>query len=152
MDELQLGPAAETDIDDINTVILAAKRHWGYSEELISLWLPDMVVDTKRLQIRQFWVVRSEVSIVGVLSLAETDTTEAELEDLWVLPDYMGMGIGRQMMTFVLGYMRQACISRLKIVAEPNAEGFYRKMGAERIGWQPSIPPGRMLPVMVLEP
>ncbi|WP_434361073.1 GNAT family N-acetyltransferase [Parasalinivibrio latis] len=148
---MRLEPAMEADIDSINEVILAAKRHWGYSEELIAMWLQDMLVDPMRMRTSQFWVMRTNQSIVGVVSLSGTDTPEAELDDLWVLPDQMGMGLGRKMMEFVVAYMRQSGITRLKIVAEPNAEGFYRKMGAVRIGWQPSIPPGRMLPVMVLE-
>jgi hypothetical protein len=37
----------------------------------------------------------------------------------------------------------------LEIAAEPNAEGFYRKMGAQSIGETPSASiPGRMLPLL----
>jgi hypothetical protein len=40
--------------------------------------------------------------------------------------------------------------SRLTIVSDPHAEGFYRRMGASRVGEASSKPEGRTLPVLAL--
>ncbi|WP_161569552.1 GNAT family protein [Veronia nyctiphanis] len=42
-------------------------------------------------------------------------------------------------------------VSTLRITSEPNAEGFYRKMGAVTVGEFQSKPAGRVLPMMELE-
>ncbi len=39
----------------------------------------------------------------------------------------------------------------LRIASDPNAEGFYLKMGARRVGETPSQPEGRALPLLLLE-
>jgi hypothetical protein len=36
----------------------------------------------------------------------------------------------------------------LKVIADPNAEAFYCKLGFRRIGDHPSVPAGRQLPVL----
>ena len=56
------------------------------------------------------------------------------LEHLWVLPERIGQGIGRTL--FSHAAERAACAGRrsLTIEADPNAEPFYRHMGAVRIG------------------
>jgi hypothetical protein len=36
------------------------------------------------------------------------------------------------------------------VPSDPNAQGFYVKMGAQRVGEVPSRPPGRTLPLLVL--
>jgi hypothetical protein len=41
-------------------------------------------------------------------------------------------------------------IARLKIVSDPNAEGFYLRMGAQRVGWVAAQPRGRRLPLLVI--
>jgi hypothetical protein len=39
----------------------------------------------------------------------------------------------------------------LRIASDPFAEGFYRRMGARRVGVVPSTPRGRTLPLLLLD-
>lgn len=135
-------------IPAMNEVILAAKRHWGYSEELMSVWLPDLLVDQVILASRHFWLLEAEAGIVGVLSISVDEDQLCELEDFWVLPEFMGNGAGRMMFDFVQDWLRKQQLSELMIASDPNAKGFYERMGAVEVGFRPSQPEGRMLPLM----
>jgi hypothetical protein len=46
--------------------------------------------------------------------------------------------------------LRAEGVERLRIASDPNALGFYEKMGARRIGDVPATPAGRTLPLLEL--
>ena len=76
---------------------------------------------------------------------------EATLADLFVEPGAIGRGYGRQLWEHAVATARRLGARRLVLQSEPHAEGFYRAMGAERIGEAPStVFPGRSLPLMRL--
>jgi ribosomal protein S18 acetylase RimI-like enzyme len=74
----------------------------------------------------------------------------AWIENLWVLPDYMGKGIGRELFLHALELARQRSCKTLQLEADPNAIGFYEKMGMSKIGERHSEVNGqsRILPIM----
>ncbi len=56
------------------------------------------------------------------------------LDNLWVLPGSMGQGIGSQLFAHALEKSRARGAAFLKIEADPNAQGFYEKMGMYKVG------------------
>ena len=71
---------------------------------------------------------------------------DCELEHFWVMPTHMGAGVGRALFEHAVERCRAIGSRRLWINADPNATGFYERMGARRVGEVPSTPAGRMLP------
>jgi len=71
-----------------------------------------------------------------------------EAVHLFVEPDCVGQGIGRALWQHALAIAAGLGHRTLTVVADPNAAGFYRRMGAEPAGGQASdLEPGRILPV-----
>lgn len=93
-------------------------------------------------------VAESDDGIVGVIALS-FDRDRAEVEHLWVDPDAMGEGLGRALFEEAAALARERGAKRIDIDADPNAERFYEKLGARRVGATPSHPPGRSLPRLV---
>lgn len=58
-------------------------------------------------------------------------------------------GIGRLLFSHLLSYLRRPEVIRLMIASDPNAAGFYQRLGAGRIGAVSSTPRGRRLPRLV---
>jgi N-acetylglutamate synthase-like GNAT family acetyltransferase len=58
----------------------------------------------------------------------------AELEHMWVRPQYIGTGIGKELFLDAMDKATALNVREVEIVADPNAAGFYEKMGAERVG------------------
>jgi GNAT superfamily N-acetyltransferase len=58
----------------------------------------------------------------------------AELEHMWIRPEHMGTGVGRALFDHVKERATELRISAFEISSDPNAEGFYERMGATRIG------------------
>jgi len=59
---------------------------------------------------------------------------EAELDHLWILPDYIGQGIGKQLFLYTAQRIQEMGYPQLVFTSDPHADGFYRKLGAQRIG------------------
>lgn len=78
------------------------------------------------------------------------DEEDWELNHLWVLPEYIGKGIGKQLLQHAFERCKLLNITALKIYADPNAQTFYEKMGAKKISEYHSELFGedRVLPVM----
>jgi ribosomal protein S18 acetylase RimI-like enzyme len=78
---------------------------------------------------------------------------KAWLENLWVLPEYMGKGVGAALFRHAADLARQRGYKKLQLEADPNATGFYIKMGMQPIGERRYELEGqwRILPIMELE-
>lgn len=84
---------------------------------------------------------------VGMLLLRGGD--DAELEHLWIDPPAIGRGIGRRLFLAFAEAARRRGAARIVLNSDPYAEGFYRRLGAVRIGDHPVDEiPGRTLPRM----
>lgn len=85
----------------------------------------------------------------GYYSLKQ-DTEGFWLENLWILPEYMGQGIGKQLFQHALERSRAQGVYNLKIESDPNAQAFYEKMGAVKTGEHQYELEGqpRILPIM----
>ena len=56
------------------------------------------------------------------------------LDHLWILPSSMARGIGRALFGHAVAEVHRLGSHSIKIEADPNAEGFYKRMGAVRVG------------------
>ena len=78
------------------------------------------------------------------------------LTDLWLEPEFQGRGFGRRLWDHALSTARALGYRSLEIESDPNAEGFYRAIGAMRVGERESlvartVEPGRLLPLLRVE-
>ncbi|MEM9478049.1 MAG: GNAT family N-acetyltransferase [Verrucomicrobiota bacterium] len=136
----------------MNDLILRSKASWGYPDDLMELWTPDLVVTETDLEMRQFFVGFFSDRLVLLYSLSKQSRNSCELEDCWVEPKLMGTGLGRAIFQDIELRMKQNEWISLRIVSDPSAAGFYLRMGAVRVGEAPSQPAGRMLPVFEWRP
>jgi hypothetical protein len=74
----------------------------------------------------------------------------AVLEDLWLEPESIGVGLGRRLWGHAVAVALAFGAAALELDAEPNAVGFYERMGAVTVGSTASVLPGRRLPRMRL--
>jgi GNAT superfamily N-acetyltransferase len=63
-----------------------------------------------------------------------TEDDGLHLDHLWILPSAMGRGIGRALFEHATAEASRLGSNLIKIEADPNAEGFYKRMGATRVG------------------
>jgi GNAT superfamily N-acetyltransferase len=128
----------------------AAKRHWRYPEDWIALWRDALTVTPWYVERRPVYCAEAGGALAGFYALVGA-APSPELDHCWVLPPYIGRGIGAQLLAHAAATARAAGATTLRIAADPFAEGFYRRMGARPVGTAPSTPRGRTLPLLALD-
>jgi len=117
----------------LSEIAFAAKRHWGYPEQWMEIWRPDLTVTPDFISNHETYNAVEKSQIVGFYALNQTDR-QLDLVHLWVLPNRMGQGVGRLLFSHVLEHAKALEFRAVQIESDPNAEGFYQRMGARRVG------------------
>lgn len=147
--DIAIVPAEPEQAGILTEITIAAKRHWKYPERWIQFWLPALTITPEYILENETWVANGDGKPAGYYSFKQADM-ELWLDNLWVLPEYMGRGIGSRLFQHAVRRCRVREFPTLKIEADPNAVGFYERMGARIIGEHRGEVDGqaRALPVM----
>jgi len=142
--DLLIRPARDGDAARLREIAGAAKAYWGYDAERVRTWAESLT------PVGEVEVAEAEGVLIAWMTLLCAAEGRWLLEDLWVDPPWIGNGVGRALFCRAAARAREFGASTLELEAEPNAVGFYQKMGAHRVGerlssWH------RMLPVMRVE-
>ncbi|MDT0541772.1 MULTISPECIES: GNAT family N-acetyltransferase [Streptomyces] len=87
---------------------------------------------------RVFMAVDASGRLLGFYALM---VDPPELDLAFVADEAQGTGVGRLLVEHMIGQAREAGLPSVRVVAHPPAEGFYRRLGATRVGTvAPSLP------------
>jgi N-acetylglutamate synthase-like GNAT family acetyltransferase len=131
--DLQIRRARPDEAEVLTEIAHAAKRHWGYPENWIEHWKNDLTITPDFIRKNEMYVAVSGEEIVGCCAIVFSDKL-TELEHMWIRPEHMGTGVGRALFTRARERAADLKIPSMELSADPNAEGFYQRMGAQRIG------------------
>jgi GNAT superfamily N-acetyltransferase len=126
-----------------------SKAHWGYDAEFMRLsWRSLQIDPTAITEGRVCVAVDENDQPLGVVDCAFLGD-DVDLMHLFVEPGVLGRGIGRALFAIAVEWARAQQRRTLLIASDPNAVGFYRRLGAVDAGWVPSEAiPGRVLPLL----
>jgi GNAT superfamily N-acetyltransferase len=146
---LAIARAGPEDSEELTAIAHASKRHWGYPETWIVAWRDYLSVSPENLAKHHGYAAYSGGRKIGWYGL-EVAGSEATLHHLWVLPSWIGHGFGRALFEHAEGLARGLGATRLRLEGDPNAEGFYRRMGMVRYEAVPASMDGveRIRPMM----
>lgn len=150
--KLQIRRAAIEDYERLTEIAHAAKRHWGYPERWIALWKETLTITPEFISGSESYVAVVDDEVVGFYSLIIRDD-KTVLDHLWVMPERIGTGLGKELFNHAVGTARRFGVKTIEIESDPYAEGFYKHMGARRVGEVRSEIEGqpRILPLLILE-
>jgi len=135
----------------LTELALRSKAHWGYDDVFMEMCREELTVQAAEVERQRTVVAEREGRVVGFATLEGEPPGVGELGGLFVDPAAIGQGVGRLLFEHTLATARELGFTRLTLDADPNAEGFYRVMGASRVGMAPSGSiPGREVPVMAI--
>ena len=119
--------------DELTRIALAAKAHWGYPKRWLEIWTPQLTFSPEYFEENESWVAVMEERPIGFYTLRE-ENRNACIENLWVLPEFIGKGVGKALFLHAMERSRQRRYATLRLEADPNAVGFYEKMGMHKAG------------------
>jgi ribosomal protein S18 acetylase RimI-like enzyme len=118
---------------ELTKIALAAKRHWGYPEHWIEIWTPQLTYNAEYFEKNESWTAIVDIRPVAFYTLLDKDGI-AWIENLWVMPEYISKGVGKRLFLHAVEIARQRKYKTLQLEADPNALGFYEKLGMHKIG------------------
>ena len=139
-----------TEAEVLTELALRAKAFWGYPDDFMAACRDELTVRPADLESQQFTyrVLERDGAVLGFYSLERLSEDEFELEALFVEPDYIGTGLGRELFAHAVTLAGALGGQSMLIQSDPHASEFYRGAGARQVSMRPSDSiPGRELPV-----
>lgn len=152
--------AVPEEAEKIRRLTLASKRHWDYPEEYFTLWAEALDMDPEYIVKNMVVVAEEETELLGYVSIIEEPAEHVFkvenfmtcggffLDNLFVAPLHIRQGVGEKLMDVAFDWCRKRQIRRLHVLSEPNARGFYEKMGALYVG-ESINKLGKSLPLLI---
>ena len=139
--------ARRQDARALTSLAQLAKQHWGYPEDWLRLWRPALTITPRFIVSHPVYSMQGDNEALGFYALSQRGA-RFDLEHLWVHPQRLRSGLGTRLFRHAVATARRRHGRLLTIASDPNAEGFYRRCGARRVGEVDSVPAGRRLPVL----
>jgi GNAT superfamily N-acetyltransferase len=147
---ISIRPPRADEGERLRAIALAAKAHWGYDEDWVRGWAAQGDFSPEALAARPVLVADLGGHALGFATLIPKGET-CVLDDLWIDPDWIGRGIGTRLFEACAERARDLGAKRLEWEAEPNAVGFYEKLGGRFLRESEPTKRGRRIPVMCLD-
>jgi len=146
---IEIREADKKEAESLSSLAMRSKSYWGYSSEFMEACRQELLVTEEMIEsdINYYAVAEDKGATVGFYSLSDLSESNIELGLLFVEPKHIGTGIGRILIEHAKNHAI-ACGGRtLHFQGDPNAEEFYKAIGATLTGKRESSSiSGRFLP------
>jgi GNAT superfamily N-acetyltransferase len=143
-----LRPAHADEASVLSALCLRSKAHWGYDAAFMRACVAELTLRPEDLTPDTLVVAEIDGALAGMAQVGPVGA-DADLMAMFIDPDYIGQNLGRVLFNWCVETARATGAARLMIDADPQAAGFYTRMGAVQIGTTPSGSiPGRVLPLL----
>lgn len=115
------------------------------------MWNDPLTITPRFISDNKVYAACVDGEIAGFSALV-ADEGRVWLDHLWVSPQHIGTGVGKALFIHAAGEAASTGAFVMEIESDPNAEGFYKRMGAARVGETASEIEGerRVLPLLAL--
>ncbi|UOB16201.1 GNAT family N-acetyltransferase [Abyssalbus ytuae] len=129
-------------------LVKKSKAFWGYPPSIMKKWDNDLTISSDYILKNVVCKLIFNNTIVGCYSFIKKSSKLVELDFFFILPAYIGKGLGTFMMNDLFKRLKLNNIEIIKVISDPNAENFYKKFGFTTIQKKESLIEGRFLPNM----
>ncbi|HFJ9507081.1 MULTISPECIES: GNAT family N-acetyltransferase [Bacillus cereus group] len=143
---MKIREALLSEANELSELALHSKATWNYSEEFILACKEDLTITDEYIKNNFVYVLENDNTMIGFFSFLRNENA---LDFLYIHPRYKGKGYGKILWEYVIQQANELGIKSFTIDSDPNAKGYYLKMGAKLIGETPStVFEDRLLPLL----
>jgi GNAT superfamily N-acetyltransferase len=145
---------------ELTKLTFSSKQYWGYPDEWMAIWTDELTITPEYIKKNMVVLAEENIELLGYISIVEHTSNQALtvgeyhisggffLDNTFVHPLHIGKGIGGKLMDIAFDWCRENSIRKLYVYSDPNAKGFYEKMGAVYLGEAASDNAVRTLPFL----
>lgn len=149
--EMKIEKAHNNDSDILTDITKKSKAYWGYPDDLLDKWSAQLTVTKSYIEKNNVFKILLDNKVIGYYSFFYESNTAIRLDNLFLLPDFIGKGYGKILIDDFLKRIKTEGIVNVILESEPDAETFYRKFGFVTIELQKTAVKNRFLPIMELK-
>lgn len=146
---VQIVRAEPADAVPLTLVTIASKAHWGYPQAWMEKWAGQLTLTPDYVQQAVVFKAVCDARLAGYYALLPRSGF-GWLDNLFILPEFIGRGVGRSLFEHALSQCRLLGLTRMEWASDPHAAGFYTRMGARHMRDSPGDF-DRRLPVFSIE-
>lgn len=157
---MEIRPAKIGESGILTSISFQSKKYWGYPDYFFETWKNELTISPDYIKRNRVFVFEDKTGIVGYYSMVYLENNMDFsgivilkgywLEHMFILPAFIGKGIGTDLFDHLKTICRQNRINTISILSDPNAKGFYEKMGCRYVKEYPSSIPHRTTPLLIL--
>ena len=144
---VHIRPLTAEDLANATAICVRAKAYWGYDEDFIDLCIPGLRLTMDDLASSEVVGAYEGALLVGVAQLIDCDT-KALLDKLFVEPDHIGSGVGRQLFEWSVQKAGEWRAKKIVIESDSYAVPAYLAFGCTQVGEVRSELTSRSIPCM----
>lgn len=145
-----ISKATIEDAEILTKITKKSKAYWGYSKMQIEAWSSQLTINKTYIETNKVYKLVINDLIVGYYSYIILEENVIQLDNLFLLPNYIGTGLGAFLMNDFLDRCIVLKFQKITLDADPNAENFYKKYGFKIVGQIETSIKDRFLPIMEL--
>ena len=155
----QILKAHTKDSHILTDISFSSKKYWNYPEENFSVWEKELTITSDYINKNTVFKYCKSGDIIAFYSLVrllkefcfqgECLRQGWYLDHMFIKPSYIRKNIGTKLFHHLIEYCRENEVEEFGILSDPNAQGFYIKIGCNYIKEFPSNISGRTTPFLV---
>lgn len=145
---MKIEKASINDNEILTKITKKSKAYWGYSEEQILKWNDNLTITEAYIETNSVFKLMNNDKTIGYYSYLIKEEKNVILDNLFILPEYIGTGLGKYLMSDFLNRVKNEKFEKITLDSEPNAENFYLKFGFKKIGEFETSIKNRFMPIM----
>ena len=149
MTEIIKSTAEDNEI--LTEITKKSKAYWGYSDEQMESWSELLTITKNYIETNKVYKLVVDKLTVGYYSYVYLNEKEVKLDNLFVMPSYIGKGFGKLLMVNFLTEIENTEVEKITLDSEPNAASFYESFGFIKVGQIETSIKDRYLPIMELK-
>lgn len=153
--------AETTDAKVLTEISFSAKRYWNYPEDFYEKWKDELTITENYIKYNIVFTAHVNNDIVGFYSIVKNPQDQSFgkvfmkagywMDHIFIRPEYIKQGIGSKLIDHLKRFCKDNEIYNLTIFVDPNAKGFYEKIGATFKYMSESNIENRQIPVFEFE-
>lgn len=145
---MKIQKALQTDQHELTIVMRKSKAYWNYEQQQLDDWQDELTISPEFIMKNQVFKLLDKNKIVGFFAYSLQNKT-LKLESLFLLPEYIGSGLGKLLMNVFLNKIKGLPIKRIVLDADPNTESFYNNFNFQTVSLKITAIENRFMPIMV---
>lgn len=145
---MEIKEALQSDHNELTTLMRRSKSYWQYDQQQLKNWQDELTISSDFLLNNRVFKLVDKIRIIGFFAFSVLDKN-LKLESLFILPEYIGKGVGKHLMNVFLEKVEGLPIETIFLDADPNTEEFYKRFDFRTVSLKSTSIKNRFMPVMV---